>query len=90
MVKCRLEHRIISARGILFAAINFFEKKRNCPKIWGVPDIEDYVNGLLTVNFLHVSDKVEHFVRVADFVVVPRNNLNEFVGQINTGVSVED
>lgn len=32
MVKYRLEHRIISARGILFAAINFFEKKGTARK----------------------------------------------------------
>ena len=31
MVKYRLEHRIISARGILFAAINFFAKKKELP-----------------------------------------------------------
>ena len=44
----------------------------------------------LTVNLLHVSDELEHLVRVTDLVVVPRNNLNESVGQSDTGLSVED
>ena len=48
------------------------------------------VGYLLAVNFLHVSDEIEHLVRVADFVVVPRYNLNEVFGEVNTGVGVED
>ena len=46
--------------------------------------------GKLTVNLLHVSDEVEHLVRVTDFVVIPRNNLHESVSQSDTGLSVED
>ena len=30
----------------------------------------------LTVNLLHVSDELEHLVRVTDLVVIPRYNLN--------------
>ena len=44
----------------------------------------------LTVNFLHVCDELENLVRVTDLVVVPRNNLNESVGQSDTSLSVED
>ena len=49
----------------------------------------EVINGL-TVNFLHVSDKFENLVRVTDFVIVPRDNLNECVCQVNTCVSIED
>ena len=44
----------------------------------------------LTVNLLHVGDELEHLVRVTDLVVVPRDNLNESVSQVNTCVCVED
>ena len=37
-----------------------------------------------------MSDEVEHLVGVADLIVIPRDYLDELVGQINTGVSVED
>ena len=43
----------------------------------------------LAVVLLHDSDEIEHLVRVADFVVIPRNNLHESVGQSDTGLSVE-
>ena len=46
-------------------------------------------NGL-AVNFFHVSDQIENFVRVTDFVVVPRDNFNEVVSQVNTCFSIED
>ena len=44
----------------------------------------------LAVNLGHVSDEFEHLVRVTDFVVVPRYNLNEGVGESDTSLSVED
>ena len=44
----------------------------------------------LAVNLLHVSDEFENLVRVTDLIVIPRNNLNEGVGQSDTSLSVED
>lgn len=44
----------------------------------------------LAVNLGHVSDEFEYLVRVTDFVVVPRYNLNEGVGESDTSLSVED
>ena len=44
----------------------------------------------LSVNLSHVGDEFENLVRVADFVVVPRNYLNESVGESDTSLSVED
>lgn len=44
----------------------------------------------LAVDFLHVSDEVENFVRVTDFIVIPRNYLNEGRSQLDTCLSVED
>ena len=44
----------------------------------------------LAVNLSHVSYEVKDLVRVADFVVVPANELNELVGQSDTSLSVED
>ena len=37
------------------------------------------VSNVLSVNFCHVSDKFKNFVRVTDFVVVPRYNFNECI-----------
>ena len=48
-----------------------------------------YLRGL-AVNLLHVSDEIEHLVRVADFVVIPADNLNEGRRQHDTCVLVED
>ena len=39
-----------------------------------------WLAGLLTVDFYHGGNQVENLVRVADFVVVPRNNLHEVFG----------
>ena len=44
----------------------------------------------LTVNLLHVSDELEHLVRVTDLVVIPRYNLYECIGKSDTSLSVED
>ena len=44
----------------------------------------------LSVNLSHVGDEFENLVGVADFVVVPRNNLHERVGESDTSLSVED
>ena len=38
----------------------------------------------------HVSDQVKNFVRVTDFVVIPRYNFNESISQSDTCFSVED
>ena len=39
---------------------------------------------------LHVGDEVENLVRVTDLIVIPRHNLNEGRGQLDTGLCVED
>ena len=44
----------------------------------------------LTVNLLHVSDELEHLVRVTDLVVIPRYNLYECIGKSDTSLGVED
>ena len=44
----------------------------------------------LSVVLLHDLDEVDNLVRVTNLIVVPRNNLNELVSQVNTCVSVED
>lgn len=44
----------------------------------------------LAVDFLHVSDEIEHFVRVTDFIVIPADNLNEGRSELDTCLSVED
>ena len=44
----------------------------------------------LSVHFSHVSDEVEHLVGVSDLIVVPRNDLHELIGEVNTGDGVED
>ena len=44
----------------------------------------------LAVHLLHVSDELEHLVRVANLIVIPANNLHEGVGQSDTSLSVED
>ena len=46
--------------------------------------------GELAVVLLHDLDEVEHLVAVANLVVIPRNNLDELVGELNTGVGVKD
>ena len=37
-----------------------------------------------------MSDQVKNFVRVADFVVIPRYNFNECISQSNTSFCIED
>ena len=44
----------------------------------------------LAVYLLHVGDELEHLVRVTDLIVIPRHNLYESIGEVNTCVSVED
>ena len=44
----------------------------------------------LTVNLLHVSDELEHLVRVTDLVVIPRYNPYECIGKSDTSLGVED
>ena len=46
--------------------------------------------GGLAVDLSHVSYEVEDLVRVADFVVVPADELDELVRQSDTSLSVED
>ena len=47
-------------------------------------------NSILAVVLLHDLDEVDNLVRVTNLVVIPRNNLNELVCQVNACVSVED
>ena len=47
-------------------------------------------DGGLAVVLLHDGDEVEHLVGVADLVVIPGDYLHEVLGEINTGVGVED
>ena len=35
-------------------------------------------------------NEVKHFVGIADLVVVPRDNLYESIGEVNTCVGIED
>jgi hypothetical protein len=44
----------------------------------------------LAVVLLHDLDEVNHLVRVANLIVIPRHNLHELVCEINTSVGVED
>ena len=46
--------------------------------------------GGLAVDLSHVSYEVEDLVGVADFVVVPADELDELVRQSDTSLSVED
>ncbi len=45
---------------------------------------------ILTVHLLHVGDEIEHLVRVADFIVIPGNYLNEGRSQLDTCFLIED
>ena len=44
----------------------------------------------LTIVFFHDLNQINYLVRVANLIVVPRNYLYELVGEVNTGVSIED
>ena len=44
----------------------------------------------LSVNFCHVGNQIEYFVRITDFVVIPRNDFYECVGQSYTSFCVEN
>ena len=47
------------------------------------------VNGLVVL-LSHVADQFEHFVGVAPFVVVPRNELDKVFVEHDAGVGIED
>ena len=67
------------------------DKIKKLPALWA--DSFCYVVSygfLLAVYFLHVGDEIEHFVRVADFIVVPRNDFHECGSQLDTSLGVED
>lgn len=40
----------------------------------------NYKSNRLSVYFSHVSDQIENFIRVTDFIVIPRNNFYKCVG----------
>ena len=45
---------------------------------------------LLVVDFCHVSDEHQNLVAVAPLIVIPGNELDELVGQSDTGLRVKD
>ena len=49
-----------------------------------------FSNCILAVNWCHVSNQVKNLVRITDFVIIPRYNLNESISQSDTSLSVED
>ncbi len=67
----------------------FMKKSLQCQ--WGMQGLMSCKEtGGLAVVLLHDLDEVKHLVAVANLVVVPRNDLDELVGEVNTGIGVKD